>query len=1556
MAEQEFDNLLKNINQINAQLEITNKLIADLSTKLQNQASSPLANVVKAMEADVRRLTELKGKLTYEGVSRAAGEPRSTGTVTDAQARLGAREKVLGNFNKALEQHTKELEDAVTARVNAIQNELLKAAIAVRKPVSPSLKSATEKYLRGYTLDPEKTNAAGGVFHISTPGAEEGGDFSKILSQEQKAAQSRLQSELKVTEINNKYADNLARQVYEKNRETFTDLRDKFNAGLPKASDNLTKTLSAREIAEKEATEAAQRTIQAESKYAKALSIAAEQGYSPENLKRLRTRGTGGIEQLQFQRTDDYGKQRNLDLFVNKQGNASAGVSNQFRTFGQGVVRDIGELTKWSIALAAVYGPLRKIQELTQIMIENQTRLAEATISVNSSFIGQNEIFDASAQAAEKAGESISGVIDAFTQAFRATGGGGDETERFATANKLLADSLTLSKLSTLDQAGAIDTLSAALRQTGTGLTNGTDLLDKWVRVTKVANVDLEGLATGFAVLGDAADAAGIGVDELNGLIAAIAETGVASGRELANTARAIVAGFQSDQARQALENIGVAFEDSTGQARPFLEVMKELSNLRQAGALDDTTFSKLTLALGGGTRRQAAFATLIENFGRVGEVAEESSRASGDAAAALAKQLETVQTSLTKLGNAFQTLAQTLGTEGGFLGIITEGVDGMTALVKVFDGLTSVLGKATPALAAFIATSLILKSKGQGGIQQALFGYGQSLQPDELSQRLNQVSGTTPVGDRFRQSFGDNVVGKNVPSGIFQGIATSLIPALLNATNKQDRFGGVKAGADVIGGIGGGIVGSLLGASPILGATIGTAISEAFVNSTIARKTDIFGYGPATLAEPGKTPGKSEDLDKRLRDAEAGLYKSIAGGNEGLGRLLTTPTSGSKNVITGLNKAIQDRDKEKFDQIVKEYGPTFFQRNIGFDNKQLQGAYAQNRQVEFNPQTLAYNLATEKARKEYDQALAARGGAGNTPQNLATPFSEAIDQNTEAFKTLLAGLKETTRGQIRGERASGGLGAAEYARKSEALTGADTKALNYYTALGEKVNDLGGGAGTAAEQFKILNRIIVSGADESIPQITSITGEIENLINLINNPNTAAEDFKPFGGIEGAKKQLQDLRETAVNLINDVNQQVLVNSIKIPSINGDISKPLTTPEEAGVEQRTKQLQDNFYKGFLKIPDDMYDALKKSWEAFSVAIQDSGDEFYKSVTETDQQFRQAAIQQLQEEGKLRSQQANPFDIQKLDISSQQGAGLQGSIDYFSKYLAGNFPQYEQKPEDIGVIFNDYVTSVLHGDNLAVKLALEKLVDINQKQLDGMYNIPEGATFWVPLTAAYYKPKNEGGTGGLPAVDAQAVNTNTSATDENTGALAALTAKIGAANVDKFMLKNNLGGGSAGGGYNGRGEDRFRFRGDIGRPNAVGGLLASETTLNRKSEEAGFGVASKAATSALPPLGFWDNLLNSLKNLFSATPTVPSGHGGFGGGGGEASGGYRGLSAQTSAQQVNPQVNARLQIQMDNTTQLVVDGRVLASVISPFLSQEMVRLESSQGTITKRYVI
>ena len=1483
----------------------------------------------------------------------------------DEDARRAANEvgrRAVQNFYRQINKQMAEaaLEEAKrndTSAEGSVYNRLLASYQRGKQKSAPAPYFTNTPFSQSNIFGPEDDLERYTIHHGSGAGrinsaAAKQQEYNEILTRQVEERKQALADEKIIREANKHQIRILRDYLNDRTAET------KIRQGLTKGDDFFLPSTAEKRAKEEERLLATLKgRVLAEERYRTVLEAAARQGFTINDLKFGRTKGTAGVEEFRFQRRDLSGVTQQLDLYNTPGGRTTAGVGNQFRSFGQGVVRDIGELTKWSIALAAVYGPLQKLRELTDEMIQNQVKLADATISVNSSFLDQSKIFDIAAESAQQAGEDVSGVIDAFTLAYRATGGGADQVQRLAQAQRLLSDSLTLSKLSTLDQAQAIDTLAAAVRQTGGNFEQTTALLDSWVRVTKVANVDLTTLATGFAVLGDAADAAGIDADQLNGIIAAIAETGVASGREVANTARAIVSGFQSDQARKELEALGVAVEDSTGKLRPFLEIMEEISSLRQGGVIDDTQFSRLTLALGGGTRRQAAYATFIENFSRVSQVAQESSRANGDAQAALAKQLDTVQTSITRLNNAFSELAQSLGVEGGFLNIIQGGVESMTALVNVFDDLVSILGKATPAMAAFITASLVLKTRGQGSLQAQLFGAGQGLigrLPGEYEERLGQVTGASPIDlqrtrnqRRFISPI-ETLTGRGGLSGGIQGALLAALPAIVNATNKEDRFGGTKAAFGVAGGITGGLIGSLVG-NPLIGAAIGTSIGEAFVNYTIARSTDVFGFGKAPELGTSFGPSIEGTRDEALESAAQNIYKDIGFGSEAFGRFITGGTERlAGTLVEQLNDAIQNQDKEEFNRII---GQTRFNSNInarstlqaaGISDQLLNQAFAERKPIEFSPERVGYLRTSEAARQQFDvaeaQVLATQDVAGER-----TAFSELVEETKSTNRELLASLKASSKETLGQQRLSGDVRGADYARRVEALGGFDTKASTYYAAFGEQFVEINKDVTDATDAFEAFNDVIVSGIGDTVPEITSLVSEIAELVNILEDPQLNQEGFLEglgFDNIAEVQSQLEQARETAANLMTDVYNQARLSQLNIPDIQGDITNPLSRQDYGLVSQTAQQMQNEFYQGFLELPDEMYDGLKESWDAWAQIIEDSGKIFYETVTGIDPQFFQQAIAKLTEQGLLGSQAANPFGIQQVDMPYRE---LQPTVDYYSQYLAQQFPQYQQNPEDVGIIFNDYVTDVLHGDNLAIKLALEKILETEQKQLEGMYNIPEGATFWVPLTAAYYRPKGGDGTGsGLPSVEG--IPENTSATDANTQALRDLTAMY---QTGEHLKREYGEDGQKGGGDSPLRRDPQveRFRGT--RPDDR--YVPMSTRHQYRYEMMNRGVTA-ANESQTPLQSFVEQLKQGLSQWWSniTSHQAPLS--------GRANVGAGGSVNSRDMTNVAPTVQARLDLRFENSTQLIVDGRVLANVITPYLASDLIKLEASQGVVTKRYVI
>ena len=284
-------------------------------------------------------------------------------------------------------------------------------------------------------------------------------------------------------------------------------------------------------------------------------------------------------------------------------------------------------------------------------------------------------------------------------------------------------------------------------------------------------------------------------------------------------------------------------------------------------------------------------------------------------------------------------------------------------------------------------------------------------------------------------------------------------------------------------------------------------------------------------------------------------------------------------------------------------------------------------------------------------------------------------------------------------------------------------------------------------------------------------------------------------------------------------------------------------------------------------------------------------------------------------------------IQQLDIPKSQQGQLMATYNSIVEQLGGRENNPFVNEEDLGVIFNDNGTDILHADNMILRMAMDRLVDINQKQLDGMYNIPEGATFMVPLTAASYgRGENAPGAGG--------------------GGGTGFDTRVGSEEISSIVDKiqrDTLGGLSM--------DERLLQKEKF---------LTSDRGLSGVSSAA-FYTPSRERVDETPPvdsgsgMSTFKTLLKALFGLNASLPMV-----GAGGGTGKLP------SSSSSAEFYTPD-RARVSDKMDvapvtkldlsisSSTQLLLDGRIVASVVKQYLESDLLRAEESSGATVRNVV-
>jgi TP901 family phage tail tape measure protein len=389
--------------------------------------------------------------------------------------------------------------------------------------------------------------------------------------------------------------------------------------------------------------------------------------------------------------------------------------------FGQAFSTATRKVLVWQTAIFAIYGVMRKFGEIVEVWRDLEVTLARIGITVGAMGAGLTTYFTQAADIAVEFGMQIEKVLRGMDLSLRATASLKEGAERTTVAMSLLRNASVLANIAGMDYAQSIDILVGSLRQTGMGLHQGEELLDKWVAVAKNAAVSVNELSQGFAVMADAARAAGLSVDQINGLIAALSETVTLGPVMIGNAIRALMSTLYNPGSIALLQKYGVAVKNSAGESRSFFDVMTQLSAMKVSGALDESQWLDIARAAGAGQRRYAQFLALLNNFNTAMAVANVSSFAEqGTAMEANQRIVETLTNAFDQFTAAQRKFFMSLGTN---LGII-EGLSGaLVKLTGVFDALTRApnalmqLGKAiafvTGALVAFKLAMLGMRWSG---------------------------------------------------------------------------------------------------------------------------------------------------------------------------------------------------------------------------------------------------------------------------------------------------------------------------------------------------------------------------------------------------------------------------------------------------------------------------------------------------------------------------------------------------------------------------------------------------------------------------------------------------------------------------------------------------------------------------------------------------------------------------------------------------------------------------------------------------------------------------
>lgn len=1326
-----------------------------------------------------------------------------------------------------------------------------------------------------------------------------------------------------------------------------------------------------------------------------ALALAQKFDLSFENLKKVKTEAKSGVSTLSFEKMMDGNIPYKLDVTVDQFGKALPKVNSRLLGFTDSIIKNTTEMFKWSIGVGLIYGAYQKLGELITQAIDNQSKLADVTITLGDSQRTATAIFNDAAKTADALGESTNDVLDSYTMAYRAVGGIKDPIEKTTAANKLLNDSTILNKLSSLDAAESIDVLSGSLRQAenqvkalyeednkqkglklNNSLEGGATLLDRWVKVTRVANVDLATLSTAFSVTAETALNAGTSIEELNAIIAVLSEKiGGLGGKETGNAVRALIGGVYQEQAAKALNQYGIAVQDADGRMRNFMDISQDIYKLYEQGIIDDTQLNKLGYVLGGGVRRGQQYVAFLKDQTRLQAIAREQQDSAGSASAALATKLSVLQTANTRVNNSFQKLAQSLGSSGGVLDLMTSLGNSTAGTVSALADLVDVLGKVTvPTALLTLASvySLLGGETARAKLSSPFINLGNRLGAGVTGllersnyfkraeqERLAAVTGAPPyINPATRIGGAFNFLGRAAPGLMATGFTAA---SSFAAGNKEQGMWTLAGGA--IGTAIGTALGGPIGA--LAGGTIGSFIAQKFTQEVVdheAEFKELFAASVKETIEEEDNKTKTQTVKEAERARITDEMEKFLGG------------AGLVDIQYGV---LGNKDQTRSEYLIEE-----IKRLANTEPKAIGPAY----------QYLKDRQATAKQLLE-DLGIAGKDVTIDKPIEN-TQFYKKQEEIADAQLSTIIKLGDQYRADLYKQYAAGEISRPEFQKGREQSYGIGANVVRTATAI-----TMSGGVANIEDITKLLTE-----ADEQdLSIITSLVADIQDLSKIMEElKGKTSETTRPFKDLEVNATMAAEMSKEAYDellvTLDLVKQAATEANTLYPTIDfeGYKKKGMTGKETASwVEERAKKIQEDALNKQIEAGAITPEDAKRMVNDATPIIMDLGVQmgYWLAKGITDSEYITKAIEEAVANAELVLPQAD-IGYQFMDVTQQQFASIQGEYERIrNQILAAGGTSEESELVTFFQGSDDPLN--VSKDWRIVQYLLQQILDTEEKQLDGIYNLPSGASFYVPYQAwAMDQETSEAAaeinTEGLDLAAADLSNSgiglNTAAYhleetvaywyqllsegkvaledipererekilyDMQNGKLAPIGERYtlsqggalpyGApedwlATARRYMEQNVMDYGSTV--KTGEraeapiGKDMIeQIRGEIIGPDV------NELIRGKPTEESTEGIN-------------W--LTNAIKDAFNKAiefliaPTIPSSTPGVGEGAGIGPDIIP--QAETVTTTEIPQISTSLTINLQTQTQLIVDGRQLADIIKPFLYTDLVTYENTAGTV------
>ena len=356
-------------------------------------------------------------------------------------------------------------------------------------------------------------------------------------------------------------------------------------------------------------------------------------------------------------------------------------ITGDLGEFQNALDASVARTLAFGAAVGVINSMANAFKGMVTSAIEVEKALADVNVILNLTSSGLANFSTNLFQVAANTGQSFQTVSEAAVELAR-QGLGAEESL------KRINDAMILTRLSGMDAAKSVASLTAAVNSFGDTAITTTEVVNKLASVDAAFAVSTDDLANALARAGASAQGAKVDMDQLLAAVTSVQQTTARGGAVIGNAFKSIFTRLQRGGVREALEDIGVATMDAAGNIRGAMDVLQDYAGVYSTLSDSQRAYTDELVA---GVFQINNLKALIKDLGSDYSIYTRALDQSAGATDEAERRNRSLQTTLSALVNEAAVNVKQLASALGGL-VATPAIEN---LLSVFNSVAGALSKA---------------------------------------------------------------------------------------------------------------------------------------------------------------------------------------------------------------------------------------------------------------------------------------------------------------------------------------------------------------------------------------------------------------------------------------------------------------------------------------------------------------------------------------------------------------------------------------------------------------------------------------------------------------------------------------------------------------------------------------------------------------------------------------------------------------------------------------------------------------------------------------------